>query len=54
VLLTQVGLIDMSFMSKFWVEGPRAGELLDLVSTAKVDGAIDRVVYTQVCILLLI
>jgi 4-methylaminobutanoate oxidase (formaldehyde-forming) len=43
----EVGLIDMSFMSKFWVEGPRAGELLDLVSTAKVDGATDRVVYTQ-------
>ena len=37
----------MSFMSKFWVEGPGAGRLLDAVSTAAVDGASGRVVYTQ-------
>ena len=33
-----VGVIDMSFMSKFWVEGPGAGYVLDYLSTAKVSG----------------
>jgi len=43
----EVVVFDMSFMSKFRVEGPGAGRLLDHVSTAAVDGAIGRVVYTQ-------
>ena len=47
VCRNEVGVIDMSFMSKFWVEGVRAGELLDRVSTASVDGDVGRVVYTQ-------
>ena len=41
------GLIDMSFMSKFTVQGAGAGALLDQLSTAKVDGTSGKIVYTQ-------
>jgi len=40
-------LLDMSFMSKFKVTGRRAGELLNRLSTADVDGDVGRVTYTQ-------
>jgi 4-methylaminobutanoate oxidase (formaldehyde-forming) len=40
-------LIDMSFMSKFWVSGSDAGRFLDRLSTNRVDGPAETVVYTQ-------
>jgi 4-methylaminobutanoate oxidase (formaldehyde-forming) len=40
-------VMDMSFMSKFRVEGPDAGEVLERLSTARVDGALGRITYTQ-------
>jgi 4-methylaminobutanoate oxidase (formaldehyde-forming) len=42
-----VGLLDMSFMSKFLVEGPDAGAVLDRVSAGAVDGEVGRITYTQ-------
>ncbi len=45
------GLMDMSFMAKFLVQGPDAGAVLDAMSTAHVDEPLDtdagRVHYTQ-------
>jgi 4-methylaminobutanoate oxidase (formaldehyde-forming) len=40
-------LMDMSFMSKFLVEGRDAGRVLNQVSANEVDGAAGRVTYTQ-------
>ena len=40
-------LMDMSFMSKFHVEGPGAGRLLNRLSTANVDGPSGEITYTQ-------
>ncbi|HVJ91682.1 MAG TPA: FAD-dependent oxidoreductase [Labilithrix sp.] len=40
-------VMDMSFMSKFLVQGRDAGRLLDWISGGKVDGASGRVTYTQ-------
>jgi glycine cleavage system aminomethyltransferase T/glycine/D-amino acid oxidase-like deaminating enzyme len=40
-------LMDMSFMSKFLVEGRDAGRLLDWISANKVDGAAGQITYTQ-------
>lgn len=37
----------MSFMSKFLVQGPEAGEFLNSLSTADVDGPSDTITYTQ-------
>ena len=42
-----VVLFDMSFMSKFLVSGTDAGELLNKLSTANVDGESGRITYTQ-------
>ena len=42
-----VGLIDMSFMSKFMVTGAGAGALLNRLSTADVDAQAGRITYTQ-------
>ena len=42
-----VGLIDMSFMSKFEVKGRRAGELLNYLSTGNVDDKRGEVRYVQ-------
>jgi 4-methylaminobutanoate oxidase (formaldehyde-forming) len=42
-----VVLIDMSFMSKFLVEGPDAGVLLELVSANGVNGRSEVITYTQ-------
>jgi heterotetrameric sarcosine oxidase gamma subunit len=43
----RVGLIDMSFMSKFAVEGPDAGGLLEWLSANRVDGEPGTITYTQ-------
>jgi glycine cleavage system aminomethyltransferase T len=40
-------LMDMSFMSKFWVQGRDAGRVLDFVSANRVDGAPGVITYTQ-------
>jgi len=40
------GVFDMSFMAKFLVQGPQAGELLEWLSANHVDGAEGRVTYT--------
>ena len=40
-------LMDMSFMSKFLVQGSTAGDCLNFISTANVDGAPGEIVYTQ-------
>ncbi|MFQ5523918.1 MAG: FAD-dependent oxidoreductase [Acidimicrobiia bacterium] len=40
-------LMDMSFMSKFTVTGPGAGDFLDRLSTARVDGEAGKITYTQ-------
>ena len=40
-------IMDMSFMSKFRVQGPDAGQLLDTVSANAVNGESGRIVYTQ-------
>ena len=42
-----VGLMDMSFMAKFLVQGPDAGAVLDRMSTARVDGPTGVITYTQ-------
>ena len=42
-----VGLMDMSFMSKFEVQGPDAGRFLDRVSANSVDGEPGVITYTQ-------
>ena len=42
-----VVLIDMSFMSKFLVQGRDAGRVLDRLATAKVDGEPGTITYTQ-------
>jgi 4-methylaminobutanoate oxidase (formaldehyde-forming) len=41
-----VGLMDMSFMAKFLVQGPEAADLLDWVSANRVAGPVGRVTYT--------
>lgn len=40
-------VMDMSFMSKFRVQGSDAGQLLDLLSANAVNGEPGRIVYTQ-------
>ena len=40
-------LMDMSFMSKFWVEGRDAGTFLDHLSANAVNGAAEQITYTQ-------
>ncbi len=40
-------LMDMSFMSKFLVQGPDAGRVLNYLSTNNVDDAVGRTTYTQ-------
>jgi 4-methylaminobutanoate oxidase (formaldehyde-forming) len=40
-------LMDMSFMSKFMVEGRDAGRLLNWISANNVDGAAGQITYTQ-------
>jgi 4-methylaminobutanoate oxidase (formaldehyde-forming) len=42
-----VGLMDMSFMAKFLVEGPDAAAVLDRVSAGVVAGDVGRITYTQ-------
>jgi heterotetrameric sarcosine oxidase gamma subunit len=42
-----VVLFDMSFMSKFLVQGRDAGSFLNTLSTANVDGEEGRITYTQ-------
>ena len=42
-----VVVMDMSFMSKFLVQGRDAGRLLNRLSTADVDGSVGRITYTQ-------
>ncbi len=42
-----VGLMDMSFMAKFTVEGAGAGAVLDQVSAGGVDGDPETITYTQ-------
>ncbi|MGZ8738527.1 MAG: GcvT family protein, partial [Nocardioides sp.] len=42
-----VGLMDMSFMAKFRVQGADAGTVLDQVSAGAVDGDPERITYTQ-------
>lgn len=44
-----VGVMDMSLMSKFLVQGPDAGAVLNRLSVSQVDGDAGRVVYTQWC-----
>ncbi len=41
-----VALMDLSFMSKFVVEGPDAGRLLEWISTNRVDGKAGIITYT--------
>ncbi|MCC6624309.1 MAG: GcvT family protein [Deltaproteobacteria bacterium] len=40
-------VMDMSFMSKFLVQGRDAGRVLDHVSANRVDGKVGEIVYTQ-------
>ncbi len=40
-------LMDMSFMSKFWVQGRDAGKILNYLSANQVDGAAGQITYTQ-------
>jgi glycine cleavage system aminomethyltransferase T len=42
-----VGLMDMSFMAKFLVQGPDAGRALDRISANRVDGEPGIITYTQ-------
>ncbi|MGA0092611.1 MAG: glycine cleavage T C-terminal barrel domain-containing protein, partial [Candidatus Nanopelagicales bacterium] len=42
-----VGLMDMSFMAKFLVQGPDAGQALDRISANRVDGVPGQITYTQ-------
>ncbi len=41
-----VVLMDMSFMSKFMVQGRDAGSVLDYISANQVDGSVNRITYT--------
>ena len=41
------GLMDLSFMAKYTVDGPGAGALLDRVSAGAVDGPAETITYTQ-------
>lgn len=43
----KVAMIDMSFMSKFLVQGKDAGKVLDRLATAYVDGPVNMITYTQ-------
>jgi glycine cleavage system aminomethyltransferase T/glycine/D-amino acid oxidase-like deaminating enzyme len=40
-------VMDMSFMSKFLVQGRDAGRILDFISANHVDGAANQITYTQ-------
>ncbi len=40
-------LMDMSFMSKFWVQGRDAGRVLNFISANNVDGPSGQITYTQ-------
>ena len=42
-----VALFDMSFMSKFLVQGADAGKFLNRISTANVDAEDGKITYTQ-------
>lgn len=42
-----MALFDMSFMSKFLVQGVDAGTFLNRLSTANVDGECGKITYTQ-------
>jgi 4-methylaminobutanoate oxidase (formaldehyde-forming) len=42
-----VALFEMSFMSKFLVQGYDAGKFLNWLSTANVDGPVNQITYTQ-------
>jgi 4-methylaminobutanoate oxidase (formaldehyde-forming) len=42
-----VGLVDMSFMAKFLVQGEEAGALLSWLSAGDVDGQVGVITYTQ-------
>lgn len=42
-----VMLLDMSFMSKFLIQGRDAGECLNYLCTADVNGPVDTITYTQ-------
>lgn len=42
-----VSLIEMSFMSKFLVQGKEAGKVLNYMSTSNVDKEINKIHYTQ-------
>ena len=44
-----VGVMDMTLMSKFLVQGPNAADILDRLSANAVVGDIGRVTYTQWC-----
>ena len=41
-----VGLFDMSFMSKFLVQGRDAGQVLNTISANQVDGPVNTITYT--------
>ena len=43
----EVILMDMSFMSKFWVQGNHAGHWLNQISANHVDGPCGQITYTQ-------
>ncbi len=47
VIREAVGVMDMTLMSKFLVQGPHAADILDRLSANDVAGAVGRVVYTQ-------
>ena len=40
-------IMDMSFMSKFWVQGRDAGKVLNNISGNNVDGQVGMITYTQ-------
>ena len=42
-----VVLMDMSFMSKFYVQGRDAGKVLNQISANDVDGPVNQITYTQ-------
>ncbi len=42
-----VMVMDMSFMSKFLVQGKDAGKCLNRLSTANVDDKVETITYTQ-------
>jgi 4-methylaminobutanoate oxidase (formaldehyde-forming) len=44
-----VGVMDMSFMAKLWVEGPHALDLLNRVSVSEIDVPVGKIVYTHWC-----